>query len=91
MFTFLTLLIICGNVFCTGSGYIQADIVRAVPVTSSDDVPESDTSTLSSTPSKSKPPPNLPAVQVGPFVSVPVLLLPEESEAVEPDPSLKLQ
>src|SRR6185295_19142391 len=38
-------------------------------------------------PSNSSAPPFLPVVQVGPLVSVPVLLFPDWSEATSPEPS----
>ena len=52
---------------------------------------ESSIVTLSSMPSKNNALPTLPAVHKGPFTKVPLLLFPEESEAVVSLPSSNFQ
>jgi hypothetical protein len=70
------------------AGFTQAERVKE-PDRSRE--AESGTVILSSMPSKNKALPTLPAVHTGPFIRVPVLPLPEESETVVPLPSSNFQ
>src|SRR5215510_5140485 len=72
---------------------VEAGLTQAERVKEPDRSREAESSavTLSSMPSKYRALPTLPAVHRGPLIRVPVLPLPEESEAVVPLPSSNFQ